>query len=249
MKPLRTKLLYSSLMAMLCLLPLAAEPMNTVTAFANLKGEVLLDNARVHVQRFVIKPGQATGAHSHRDGQLLIYIRGGVLKDSTGRAIVWKDGRVQWFDGDSRPGGASGGANGVDAGATNSGSTDIEIVCVTLKPLAADAKPPAHKVEPLGYPNIPGEDLLENDFVIVQRFLVKPGQWEGVHAHQPNMLFVHVKGGQWAARSKREPEHAYPHPSPDGEVGWMDTIDINVGHESGNIGPDPIDLIWVSLRK
>ena len=199
--------------------------MNTVTAFANLRGEVQLDNARVHVQRFVIKPGQATGTHSHRDGQLLIYIRGGVLKDSTGRAIVWKDGRVQWFDGTSGVGGDS----SVDAGSTNGGSTDIEIVCVTLKPLAADARPPAHKVEALAYPNIPGEDLLENDFVIVQRFLVKPGQW--------------------AARSKREPEHAYPHPSPDGKVGWMDTIDISVGHESGNIGADPIDLIWVSLRK
>jgi len=240
MKLLRTKLLHSSLMAILCLLPLAAEPMNTVTAFANLKGEVLLDNARIHVQRFVMKPGQATGVHSHRDEQLLIYIRGGILTDATaGRAIVWKDGRVQWFDGNSS----------VDAGSTNSGSTDMEIVCVTLKPLAADARPPAHKVEPLAYPNIPGEDLLENDSVIVQRFLVKPGQWEGVHAHQPNMLFVHIKGGQWAARSKREPEHAYPHPSPDGEVGWMDTIDISAGHESGNIGADPIDLIWVSLRK
>lgn len=215
------------------------QPMETVTAFANLKGEVLLDNARVHVQRFVIQPGQATGAHSHRDAQLLIFIRGGVLTDATRRAVVWKDGRVQWFDG----------SRGVDAGTTNTGSTEIEVVCVTLKPLAADAAPPPHKVVPLGYPNIPGEDVLENDFVIVQRFLVQPGQWEGVHAHQPNMLFVHIKGGQWAARSKSEPEHRYPHPSPDGEVGWMDTIDISVGHESGNVGTNPIDLIWVSLKK
>jgi hypothetical protein len=102
---------------------------------------------------------------------------------------------------------------------------------------------------PLVYPNIPGEDLLENDWVIVQRFVVNPRQWEGVHAHQPNMLFVHIKGGQWATRSKREAEHAYPQSSPDGGAGWMEPIDISAGHESGNIGPNPIDLIRVSLKK
>ncbi len=78
--------------------------------------------------------------------------------------------------------------------------------------------------------------------MIVQRFTVNPGQWEGVHAHHPDMLYIHIKGGQWAARSKREGEHAYPAPSPDGEVGWMPTIDLAEGHESGNIGKDPIDL-------
>ncbi|MGC1521190.1 MAG: hypothetical protein WA803_06585, partial [Steroidobacteraceae bacterium] len=73
--------------------------------------------------------------------------------------------------------------------------------------------------------------------------------WEGVHAHHPDMLYIHIKGGQWAARSKHEAEHPYPQPSPDGEVGWMPTIDISVGHESGNIGKQPIDLIWVTLKK
>jgi len=213
--------------------------MKNDSVFSNMKGELLLDNDRVHVQRFVVKPGQATGAHSHADPQLLIYVKGGVLTGKHTRSTVWKDGRVQWFDGNGS----------VEEGSRNVGASDIAIVCVTLKPLPASAPPPAHKVEPLGYPNIPGEDLLENDWVIVQRFVVNPGQWEGVHAHQPNMLYVHIKGGQWAARSKHEAEHAYPHPSPDGEVGWMDTIDISVGHESGNIGPGPIDLIWVSLKK
>jgi hypothetical protein len=202
-------------------------------------GTPVLDNDRVHVERFIVKPGESTGAHSHRDPQLLIFIRGGVLTGKGGRGVVWRDGRVQWFDG-----------NGVvEESRTNTGANDIEIVCVTLKPLTTGAPHPVHAVEPLHYPNIPGEDLLENDWTIVQRFVVNPGQWEGVHAHQPNMLFVHIKGGQWAARSKLEAEHAYPHPSADGSVGWMDTIDISVGHESGNIGPSPIDLIWVSLKK
>ena len=126
------------------------------------------------------------------------------------------------------------------------------MICVTLKghstvsaaPVPGTVPPDQH----LNYPNIPGEDLLENDRVIVQRFIVKPGQWEGVHAHRPNMLYIHVKGGQWATRSKKEPEHAYPEPSPDGGVGWMQTFELSEGHESGNIGKEPIDLIWVTLK-
>jgi hypothetical protein len=42
--------------------------------------------------------------------------------------------------------------------------------------------------------------------------------------------------------------NGYPAPSPDGEVGWMPTIDISEGHESRNIGKEPIDLVWVTLK-
>ena len=63
------------------------------------------------------------------------------------------------------------------------------------------------------------------------------------------MLFIHIKGGQWAAKTYTEPESPYPHPSPDGEVGWMPTIDISAGHQSRNIGKNPIDLVWVTLKK
>ena len=219
----------------------AGESVTRAPTFANLKGEVVLDNSRVLVEKFVINPGQATGPHSHKADQLWVFIKGGVLT-SAGRAALWREGRVQWY-----------GASEVDdAGSVNTGATPIEIISVTLKPVpptaaaAPGAKPKYHY---LNYPNIPGEDLLENDQVIVQRFSVNPGQWEGVHAHHPDMLFIHIKGGQWAARTKAEPEHPYPEASPDGEVGWMPTIDISVGHESGNIGKEPIDLVWVTLKK
>jgi quercetin dioxygenase-like cupin family protein len=240
------KVLLQSLAVMLCCWSVSlAQPTTSTTRstvpptiFANLKGEPLLENERVYVERFLVKPGQATGTHSHRNPQVLVFIRGGVLTGHNGRATLWKDGRVQWFAGNST----------VEDGSTNAGSSDIEIVCVALKPRSVGSPEPAHRVEPLSYPNIPGEDLLENDWVIVQRFVVQPGQWEGVHAHQPNMLYVHIKGGQWAARSKLEAQHAYPDPSPDGSVGWMDPIDISAGHESGNIGSNPIDFIWISLK-
>ena len=221
----------------------AAQTAQYGPTFANLRGEVVLDNTRVLVEKFVIQPGQSTGLHAHPSDQLLVFVKGGVLRSAAGRSTLWRDGRVVWQSATER----------ADDGSTNTGAAPIEIICVALKPAppppasaAATQKP---KYQYLNYPNIPGEDLLENDSVIVQRFTVNPGQWEGVHAHHPDMLYIHIKGGQWAARSKKEPEHAYPKPSPDGGVGWMPTIDLDEGHESGNIGAIPIDLIWVTLKK
>ena len=237
----RAPALLAALLAGLPAGGIAAAAAERAPTFANLKGEVVLDNERVLVQRFIIQPGQWTGLHTHPSNQLLVFIKGGVLRSESDRETLWKDGRVLWQNAADR----------TDAGNSNSGSTPIEMICVSVKPVAsaaaaAGSKP---KYRYLNYPNIPGEDLLENDWVIVQRFTVNPGQWEGVHAHHPDMLYIHVKGGQWAARSKAEPEHPYPKPAADGAVGWMPTIDLNEGHESGNIGKDPIDLIWVTLKQ
>jgi predicted metal-dependent enzyme (double-stranded beta helix superfamily) len=210
--------------------------------YAGVRGEVVLDNPRVQVEKLVLQPGQSTGRHGHPADQLLVFIKGGVLKSAdTGRAVLWRDGRVVWQSA-TEP---------ADGGSTNAGTAPIVMIWVTLKDVtparsgAAGQRPHAAH---LNYPNIPGEDLLENDRVIVQRFIVNPGQWEGRHAHGPNMLYIHVKGGQWAARSKKEPEHLYPDADPDGAVGWMAPIDISEGHESGNAGKEPIDLIWVTLK-
>lgn len=231
----------------LALTPVAGATGSAPPTFANLPGEVVLDNPRVTVEKFVLAPGQTTGRQSHRLDQLWVFVKGGVLTSSDGRATLWRDGRVSWHGASDRP----------DDGSTNTGTAPIEIICVNLKPWSppADAAagpaaaPAGPKYRYLNYPNIPGEDLLENDLVIVQRFTVAPGQWEGVHAHHPDMLFIHIKGGQWAAKTYREAEHPYPEASPDGEVGWMPTIDLNVGHQSGNVGKEPIDLIWVTLKK
>ena len=212
-------------------------------SYPAMQGEVLLDNARVLVQKFIVPPGQATGRRLHPADQLLVFIKGGVLKSAaTDRSTLWRDGRVVWQNA----------ADPADAGATNIGAAPIVMDLVTLKPVAQPAVADAAgkpKYQYLNYPNIPGEDVLENDQVIVQRFIVQPGQWEGVHAHCPDMLYIHIKGGQWAARTYKEPERASPERSPDGEVGWMATIDIAEGHESHNIGTEPIDLVWVTLKK
>jgi hypothetical protein len=214
--------------------------------YSDLDDEVLLDNDRVLVRKLVIPAGRASGRPVHDGRQLQVFIGGGVLRSaSSGRATLWKPGRVAWREAPDPS----------DRGCTNTGEAPIESVWVGLKPVApttASSGNAAHaraKYAYLDYPLIPGEDLLENEFVIVQRFRVEPGQWEGVHAHHPDMLYIHIKGGQWGARSYREAEHPYDHAAVDGEVGWMPIIDISEGHESGNIGSEPIDLVWVTLKQ
>jgi quercetin dioxygenase-like cupin family protein len=95
------------------------------------------------------------------------------------------------------------------------------------------------------YPNIPGEVLLENDRVVVQRFIIEPGQWEGVHSHPGNQVYIHIRGGEWTVRRGEEKRTSY---AEDGSVGWMDAIDISEDHESGNTGDTTIELIWVTLK-
>ena len=96
------------------------------------------------------------------------------------------------------------------------------------------------------YPNIPGELLLENDKLVVQRFIIAPGQWEGIHRHPPDQLYIHVKGGEWTVRYGDE---ATTSDSLDGSIGWSDSAtEMSAMHESGNTGDEPIDLIWVTLK-
>ena len=128
----------------------AAEPSaEYAPTFANLRGEVVLENDRVRVEKFIIQPGQSTGLHTHPGDQLWVFVKGGVLKSDSGRSVLWRDGRVQWQSATDRP----------DPGSTNSGAAPIEIICVNLKPVAAGAvegAPGKPKYQYLNYPNIPG---------------------------------------------------------------------------------------------
>jgi predicted metal-dependent enzyme (double-stranded beta helix superfamily) len=236
MAPMRLQHL---LIALILSWPVLGQAQDLKQTYANLPGEVLLDNNRVVVQKFVVPPGKSTGVHTRHGPALMVIIKGGILTSATThRATLWKDGNVFWADT---------AAADTDAGSTNTGAEPIEFIWVTLKPVATATK--SNDEHPyLAYPNIPGEDLLENDLVVVQRFVMYPGQWEGVHAHRPNMLYIFVKGGQWVSRSYKQ-ARTDSGDSPDGSVGWMPTIDISEGHESGNIGKHPSEVVWVSLKK
>ncbi len=209
-------------------------------AFANLTGHVTLENDRVLAAMFTLEPGASTGPETHGTDSLLVFVKGGLLSSNQShRVTLWKDGRVLWQNRSDLP----------TAGYTNAGPTPIELVRVALKPLAN--RIPSDAIESqeyhLNYPNIPGEDILENDSVVVQRFRLEPGQWEGVHAHRGNQLWIFIKGGQWSSRTK-DTAPSKPQSGPDGTVGWMPAIDISQGHESGNVGTNARDVVWITLK-
>ncbi len=104
--------------------------------YANLKGEVLLDNARVYVEKFTVQPGQFTGRLSRPGEQLLVFVKGGVLTSQAGRSTLWRDGRVVWVSG-------ADGANDTDGGSINTGKDPIVMIWVTLKPQRRRPPPPA----------------------------------------------------------------------------------------------------------
>ncbi len=210
------------------------------SVFSGIQGQVVLENDKVRVEKYLLAPGQSTGRHTHFSDQLLVFTKGGLLRSSAGRATLLRDGRVVWERADDAS----------DDGSTNVGTTPVEMIWVRLKQASHTTAPASSGPRDyhLNYTNIPGEDLLENDRLVVQRFAVQPGQWEGVHAHRPNMLYIHIKGGQWGERTYKQPEHSSGPLSADGSVGWMRIVDIGEGHQSRNEGSEPIDLIWVTLK-
>ena len=118
------------------------------------------------------------------------------------------------------------------------------LLCSTVFNVFADeTNNPCHQY----YPNIQGDVLLENEKVVVQKFTFPPGQWEGVHSHPPDQLYIHLKGGHWTVKYG---DTTYPAEfSPTGSVGWYGPVPLSAQHESMNAGNEPIELIWVTLKE
>jgi quercetin dioxygenase-like cupin family protein len=204
-------------------------------------GEILLENEHVVVQRFVVGAGEWEGIHAHPGNQVYVHVRGGEWSGRAGGEPTYsgsatEDGGVGWME-------AIPLSEGHESG--NTGDAPIDLIWVTLKDDAPIA--PELKHEPQIYPNIPLELLLDNERVIVQRVQVEPGQWEGIHSHPGNQVYVHIKGGTWSGR--RGGVQSPPSPlSQDGGVGWMEAVDLSEEHESGNTGDTTIDLVWITLK-
>ena len=204
-------------------------------------GDVLLDNEHVLVQRFIVPPNTWEGVHAHPGDQVYVHVVGGTWSGREGGESTYNDsvsetGSVGYMPRIPLSAGHESG---------NTGDTPIDLIWVTLKddgPIRPDVD-----VEPLHYPEIPMDLLLENDRVIVQRVQVEPGQWEGIHSHPGYQVFVHIKGGTWAGKMGGVLSDT-TNTRADGYVGWMDAIPLSAEHESGNVGDTTIDLVWITLK-
>src|ERR1700733_1458576 len=86
--------------------------------------------------------------------------------------------------------------------------------------------------EPI-YANLPGTIALDNDRVVVRRFIIQPGQSTGRQTHGAHQLLVFVKGGALTLNSTGRSSLW-----PDGRVVWLDRAANDAG--STNTGGRPI---------
>jgi hypothetical protein len=222
-----------------------------IPTYANFRGQTVLNNDRLVVQRFVIPAGAWVGRHTAIGNQLWVQMNDGVwqLHNDPTKLLKQTAGTVGWVEQAEN-----------DDGEINAGMTPIELLWVTLKPHTASAEEiAAMKNYRLVYPNIPGLTLIENDEVVVQRFVVWPGEWEGPHYHPGNQLYIHIHrdGAIWdvlqagkdsvSESAGREPRVASLAESLG--IGMEPAIPPSEYHQSGNVGTGPFDLMWVTLKK
>ena len=103
----------------------------------------------------------------------------------------------------------------------------------------------------LTYPNLDDPDgvvLLSNRYAVLQRLMVPAGEWEGVHSHPGNQLYVQITSGEWSGRLGDEIEY-WKEPEEAGSVGWVDEIPLSKQHDSGNTGNSDMELIYVTLKE
>tara|TARA_Y100000590_G_scaffold434068_1_gene551857 strand:- start:5790 stop:6554 length:765 start_codon:yes stop_codon:yes gene_type:complete len=204
-------------------------------------GEVIFNNEYVVLQKLIVGPGEWEGIHSHPGNQIYVHIKGGYWSGRLNGQLDYDrefspDGSIGWMDSisiDERH----------DSG--NSGDNPIELIYVTLK----KEQPINYETEviPLNYPNINLELLFENERLIVQKIILKPGEWEGPHPHPGNQLWIMITSGiiSWKQDGRIIIQNRE---IPAGKVGWLETDSSDVLYERGNVGVEDIEYIIVTIK-
>ena len=103
------------------------------------------------------------------------------------------------------------------------------------------------------YPNIDGETLLEDDRIVVQRFTLEPGQWEGIHEHPEYQLVIVLKSTDELVYRYRGSERVFR--DSEGEepddisAFWRPgPVHISDQHESGNTGSRTLEWIAITFK-
>jgi oxalate decarboxylase/phosphoglucose isomerase-like protein (cupin superfamily) len=82
--------------------------------------------------------------------------------------------------------------------------------------------------------------------MLVQKVVLQPGKWEGIHPHPGNQLYIMLTDGQSTIRYGDEETTSA---SRAGSVGWQRAVDLSEEHKSGNTGDSPIEFLWVNLKQ
>ena len=99
------------------------------------------------------------------------------------------------------------------------------------------------------YPNIIGETLMEDDRVVVQRFVLKPGEWEGIHEHPEYQLVIVLNSTDELTFRFRGGERVFPGPK-DGGVRELtavdgDFVDLSAHDTESHMGHDPQTYVMI----
>lgn len=215
-----------------------AEKESHMQYYPNIPLEIVFENDLVLVQKAVLQPGEWEGVHSHSGKQLGVNLSDGeVTVRHAGDETIYRGqaGSVVW-----QP--------AVDLSANhesgNTGDKPYEFLWLNFKQSA----PPTSQTRreyAQRYPNIRGKTIFENDRVLVQRFLLPPGEWEGVHGHSGNQLYVMLTDGHAGARlGDQETSGFYPA----GIVLWQPPVPLSERHESGNVGDEPMEFLCFNFK-
>lgn len=194
------------------------------------KYKVLLENDRVRVVEYSIKPGERDQPHTHppkvsyvaSGGTLRITLRDTsfISNDTTGD-VAWM-GFVPWHF------------------AENGGATPIRIVLFEVKRIDGQPAPPSEDPPTVNPSSL--RVLLENDSVRVMEAVLSPGLKEKNHTHPPYAMYI-LKGGNvrmhFPDGSTRDAEFK------SGEARFSD----KVTHWAENTGTSTIRIILVEMRQ
>ena len=114
---------------------------------------------------------------------------------------------------------------------------------------------PAAALAQQEYPNIAGETILEDDRVVVQRFVLQPGQDEGIHEHPEHQLVIVLQSsGELVTRFRGEETtitSSEEDPSSGPQIGafWRPgPVTLGDEHTSINTGTRPLEWIAITFK-
>lgn len=103
------------------------------------------------------------------------------------------------------------------------------------------------------YPNISGEVLLDDERVVVQRFRLEPGEWEGIHEHSEHQLVIVLQSSDELTQRFGETETVLSNieeqRSQSMSVFWRPgPVALSERHETGNTGTRALEWIAITFK-